>query len=99
MARRPTPRPRDKAEEFINERESRRLERLDDGPSRAEMELGPLMRPQPLPAPSTSPQKIRSGWHGYRQPRPDLGHEVQRHVLRTDAWNPMSAHSQRSRMP
>jgi hypothetical protein len=61
MARRPTPRPRDKAEEFINERESRRLERLDDGPSRAEMELGPLSAPSRSLRPQPRPKRFEAG--------------------------------------
>ena len=56
MARRPTPRPQDKAEDFMMERESKRLERLDDGPSRAEMERG-SSAPGRSPRPMTRPAK------------------------------------------
>lgn len=61
MARRPTPRPRDKAEDFMMERESRRLERLDDGPSGAEMELGPLSAPSRSLRPQLRPKRFEEG--------------------------------------
>lgn len=57
MAKRPQPRPRDKAEDFMMERESKRLERLDDGPSRAEMERGPSSAPSRSMRPTARPKK------------------------------------------
>ena len=54
MAKRPTPRPRELEERIMMDRESERISRRDEGPSRLQMEQGELaparsMRPQPRP--------------------------------------------------